>query len=455
MAVVLSVTDKHARIGVVDGREGLVPLTQLAWARPWREGQRVGAKVRRPGNVLQVGDVVLVEAISSEAKGYQSDSYHLRQIPDVGGAIVALDPHTGRVLAMVGGFSYAASEFNRATQALRQTGSAFKPIVYSAALDNGFSPSSLILDAPFVLDQGPPQGKWKPSNYTNRFYGPSTLRLGVEKSRNLMTVRLAQYVGMDIISQYAGRLGVIEKMEEYLPMALGAGETTLLKLTTAYAMFVNGGKRIQSTFIDRIQDRRGRTVFRHDQRPCPDCLVGHWLDQEEPNVPDARERVLDARTAYQIVSILEGVVQRGTGRRVRSIGKPLGGKTGTTNDLRDTWFVGFSPDLAVGVFAGFDQPKNMGPREQSASVAAPIFKMFFEEVLKDQAAIPFRVPPGINLVRVNSRTGRPARPGAKHVIWEAFKADDLKRLNASVLDGSELAADSSGRTPRRGSGGLY
>ncbi len=454
MAIVLEVGAKSARIGFADGGGGGVPLSALRWARPWVKGQKRGAKVRKPSDVLAVGDVVAVSALVEGEKGYVPNGYRLEQIPDINGAIVAMDPHTGRVLAMVGGYDFNDSQFNRATQAMRQPGSAFKPFVYAAALDHGFTPSSIILDGPFVIDQGPGLGKWKPSNYAHKFYGPSTLRLGIEKSRNLMTVRLAQEVGMDIIVDYARRFGIMDDMPAYLPMAIGAGETTLLKLATAYAMLVNGGKRIQPTLIDRIQDRRGQTIFRHDQRRCDDCRAVGWQGQREPRLHDEREQVLDAGTAYQVVSLLQGVVLRGTGRRVAAVGKPLAGKTGTTNESKDSWFMGFSPDLAVGVFVGFDEPKPLGRRETGSSVAAPIFRDFMAGALEGEAVIPFRIPSGIKLVWVDAKSGLLAMPGAKGVILEAFKPGTEPSLEGRILDGSGFQ-QAIGATPRAGTGGLY
>ncbi len=423
LAVVLELAADRADIGFVDAARGIIPVAELKWARALREGQELGPAVAVPADVLEIGDVIMVEPVSTDAEGlpYPANSHALRQIPAIGGAIVALDPHTGRVLAMSGGYSYRLSEFNRATQARRQPGSAFKPFVYMAALDSGFTPSTLVLDAPFVIDQGAGQGKWKPANYTNRFYGPSPMRLGVEKSRNLMTVRLAQTVGMDRVKSYAERFGVVDRLPEHLSMALGAGETTLLRLSTAYAMIVNGGRRIVPTLIDRVQDRYGRTIFRHDQRACDFCQTLAWADQSAPRLPDLREQVVAADTAYQMVSMLRGVVLRGTGRRISQIRRPLAGKTGTTNDNNDTWFIGFSPDLVVGVFAGFDFPRSLGERETGSSVAAPIFKSFMEDALADQPTVPFRIPDGILLVRVNPETGLPARAGDKRVLLEAFK----------------------------------
>ena len=336
LAVVLGVSDRGIDVGLDDGSRGFAPLDEIVWARPWLKGQTLGPKVTHPRQVVAEGDVVAVEALADAPTG----TFGLRQIPKINGAVVALDPHTGRVLAMVGGYHFEQSEFNRATQALRQPGSAFKPFVYAAALQEGFTPSSLILDAPFVIDQGAGLGKWKPANYTRKFYGPSTLRLGIEKSRNLMTVRLAQYIGIERVIDSAVRFGVVDSMPPILSMALGAGETTLTRMTAGYAMFVNGGKRITPTLVDRIQDRRGRTILRHDDRRCQGCIAA-WRGQPPPTVPDSRSQVVDPTTAYQVVSLLEGVVQRGTGRRIAALGIPLGGKTGTTNDSKDTWFIGF------------------------------------------------------------------------------------------------------------------
>ncbi len=449
-AIVLDIQDESAEVGLVSGAHGFINLKELLWARPWVKGQKIGAKVKHPSNVLAVGDIVLVETLEGDPA-----ALGLRQIPDIQGAIVAMDPHTGRVHAMVGGFSFESTEFNRATQARRQPGSAFKPFVYAAALENGFTPASIVLDAPFVIDQGPGLGKWKPANYTNKFYGPSTLRLGLEKSRNLMTVRLAQYLGMETVSDFAIRFGIVDEMPPILSMALGAGETTLMRLTAGYAMLVNGGKRIEPTLIDRIQDRRGRTVVRHDERACPGCSVLNWRRQSEPKIPDNRLQVVEAVTAYQMVSMLEGVVQRGTGIRVRKVGRPLAGKTGTTNKSLDTWFVGFSPDLAVGVYVGFDQPKTLGRLEQGASAAAPIFRDFMAEALADSPQIPFRIPKGVRLVRVAANTGLLAQPGDRAVILEAFRpGTEPDSESGPVLDGTDSFGAQNQRTGD-GVSGLY
>jgi penicillin-binding protein 1A len=455
IAVVLGVDDAAARIGLADGRDGFIPLAEMKWARPNAKEQTLGPRVRKSADVLAPGDVVAVEPLTKAPDGkteYPGGAYGLRQIPKVEGALVALDPHTGRVLAMVGGYAYERSQFNRATQAMRQPGSAFKPFVYLAALDFGFTPSTLILDAPFVIDQGPGLPKWRPGNYSQKFYGPSTLRLGVEKSRNLMTVRLAQTIGMEKVVKYAERFGIVDTMQPALSMSLGAVETSLLRLTAAYAMLVNGGKRITPTLIDRIQDRHGRTVFRHDDRTCPRCNATYWTSQSVPTIPDNRRSVTDAGSAYQIVSILQGVIERGTGARLRKLGRPLAGKTGTTNDSNDAWFVGFSPDLAVGVYTGFDEPQTLGKREQGASVAAPIWGDFIGEALKGKPTIPFRIPPGIRLVRVDSSTGELAVPGNRRIILEAFKPGTIPTGRSRVVEG--ISTPLSPATPTEG-GGLY
>jgi penicillin-binding protein 1A len=455
LAVVLAVEKSAVDIGFADGNIGLIPFAELKWARPWRKNQRLGPPVKSAHEILAIGDVVAVEPVTAGEDGtsYPPDTYALRQIPDVEGALVAMDPHTGRVLAMSGGFSYEKSEFNRATQAWRQPGSAFKPFVYLAALTEGLTPSTLVLDAPFVIDQGPGLGKWKPANFTRKFYGPSPMRIGIEKSRNLMTVRLAQTIGIEKVVDVAERFRVVDTLPHQLSMALGAGETTLLRLTTGYAMLVNGGRRITPTVIDRVQDRHGRTIFRHDDRRCDGCrtqaVPAHF---QVPEIPDLRERVADPRSAYQVVSMLQGVVQRGTGRRVKAVNKPLAGKTGTTNESFDTWFVGFSPDLVVGVFVGFDEPRTLG-RETGSSVAAPVFRDFMTAALEDKPAIPFRVPPGIRLVRVNTVTGLPAAHGDKNVILEAFRPGTEPTGRGPVVDGKSLLPAWS--VPAAAPGGLY
>ncbi|HZT25086.1 MAG TPA: penicillin-binding protein 1A [Pseudolabrys sp.] len=471
LAVVLETGDKSARIGLQPGREpggfiskerevGIIPLDGLKWARV------KGRAPTKADQVLAPGDVIYVEPTTGQGQ------YVLRQVPEISGAMVVEDPWTGRVLAMVGGFSYDQSQFNRATQALRQPGSAFKPIVYSAALDNGYTPSSLILDAPIEIDQGPGLGVWKPENYEHDFFGPSTLRFGIEHSRNVMTVRLAQDIGMPLIAEYAKRFGVYDNLPPYLSFALGAGETTLLRMVTAYAMIDNGGRRIKPTLIDRIQDRYGHTVYKHDQRECIGCDAKKWDNQPEPSLIDRREQVLDPMTAYQITSIMEGVVQRGTAAGAgfqKEVGKPVAGKTGTTSDYKDAWFIGFTPDIVVGVYMGYDKPRSLGRGETGGVLAAPVVKNFMKVALAGKPPVPFRVPPGIKLVRVDLKTGTRAGPNSQRVILEAFKpgtappdnysvvgygdADNRERGNGPPFFGN--VPPDAGRAVRSGTGGLY
>jgi len=467
LAVVLQTDDHSARIGLQPQREpggyvskerpvGIIPIDGLKWARV---NGKVPAKVSQ---VLNPGDVVYVEPAKLEGQ------FRLHQVPEVSGAMVVEDPWTGRVLAMVGGFSYDQSQFNRATQALRQPGSSFKPFVYAAALDNGYTPSSLILDGPIEIDQGPGLGVWKPENYEQDFFGPSTLRFGIEHSRNVMTVRLAQDIGMPLIADYAKRFGVYDDLPPYLSFALGAGETTLLRMTTAYAMFDNGGRRVKPTLIDRIQDRYGHTVYKHDERECIGCDAQKWQNQPEPSLIDRSERVLDPMTAYQITSIMEGVVLRGTAAGAgfqKEVGKPVAGKTGTTNDYKDAWFIGFTPDIVAGVYIGYDKPRTLGRGETGGRLAAPVVKDFMKVALADKPATPFRVPPGIKLVRVDLKTGARAGPGSEKTILEAFKPGTAPPDNSSVIGlgggaGSGQAwgvgvSPDADRAVRSGTGGLY
>jgi penicillin-binding protein 1A len=463
LAVVLETGDQAARIGLQPGRDpagavlkeretGTVPLEAVKWAK-----SATVKTVTKVGQVLASGDVVYVEPLTGK-----DGQFRLRQVPEISGAIMAMDPYTGRVLAMVGGFSYDQSQFNRASQALRQPGSSFKPIVYSAALDNGYTPSSIVLDAPIEVDTG--SGIWRPENYEQNFYGPSTLRFGVEHSRNVMTVRLAQDIGMPLIGEYAKRFGVYDNLPPYLSYALGAGETTLMRMVGAYAMFDNGGRKIQPTLIDRIQDRYGHTIYKHDQRECRGCDAQKWANQNEPTLVDRRERVLDPMTAYQISSIMEGVVQRGTaaGSGIKELGKPIAGKTGTTNDEKDVWFIGFSPDLVVGVFMGYDKPRHIADRATGGALAAPIFRDFMKVALADKPAIPFRVPAGIKLIRVDVKSGMRASPGDSRVILEAFKPGTAPPDGYSVIgvtdpDGRPLTVSPEADRAVRGGGptGLY
>lgn len=426
LAAVTTIGDNSASITLADGQTGSIAMSELKWARKWLPNQRIGADVKKPSDVLAVGDVVLVEPVANGKDGKDSKAYALRQIPAVQGALVALDVHTGRVLAMVGGFSPETSSFNRATQAQRQPGSSFKPFVYMAALEAGFTPSTLVLDAPLSLPQGPGLPEWRPGNYSDDYLGPTTLRVGMEKSRNVMTVRLAQQVGIDNVAKLAEAFGVLKQMPRHLSMSLGAGETTVLKMTNAYAQIINGGKQITPTIIDSIQDKSGRILLRHDTRPCSACSNVSWQSvmqagQVAPTLPDLRAQLIDPRSAYQMAHILEGVIERGTGARAKGLPWPVAGKTGTTNDERDAWFIGFSADMAVGLYVGFDQPAHLGHKETGGSISAPIFKAFMEQALASSPPVPFRVPSGLRMVRVNAQTGQLAASGDSKVIWEAFK----------------------------------
>ncbi|HXS07658.1 MAG TPA: PBP1A family penicillin-binding protein, partial [Rhizomicrobium sp.] len=416
LATVLGFDQKTMRIGLTDGSTATIPYDGYKWARRELKDANVGGAPQKPEEVAKPGDVIYVEP---EGKPRE---FGLRQVPEINGAIVAMDPHTGRVLALSGGFSYASSQFDRAMQAMRQPGSSFKPFVYAAALDNGYTPVSKVLDAPFVMDMGPGQGLWRPENFEHEFLGDTTLRRGLELSRNVMTVRLAYTLGMDKVVPYPIKFGVYDKLPPLLANSLGAYETTLLRLVTGYSEFANGGKKIQASLVDRIQDRNGKTIWRHDGRDCEGCDDGNWTGQQEPLLADTREQIIDPRTAYQIVSMMEGVVQRGTGVSVRAVGKPLAGKTGTSSEAKDTWFIGFSPDLAAGVFVGFDNPRTLGGREQGATVAAPIFRDFMKGALADAPPTPFRVAPGIEEVPIDWKSGAPVDPGTPGAIMEAFKA---------------------------------
>ncbi|HRK72012.1 MAG TPA: penicillin-binding protein 1A [Micropepsaceae bacterium] len=450
------------KIAFVDNTGGEIPWEYLSWARPFVNDRSLGPAPSKSADVLAPGDVVYVEAEDAHDGGEgRRDTYELRQVPAVNGGMIVLDPHSGRVLALVGGFSFFDSVFNRATQALRQTGSAFKPFVYAAALDNGYTPSSLVLDGPFVYDQGPGLPLWRPQNYSGDFMGLITLRVGLEKSRNLITVRLAHAVGMDKVADFATRAGIVDHMDPMLSFALGAAETTLMRLTGAYSIFVNGGRRVTPTLIDRIQDRYGRTIYRHDDRPCDGCAQDGWHGQEEPFLQRLGVETFDERTSFQVVSILEGVVSRGTATTVRSVGIPVAGKTGTTNDEKDAWFVGFTPDLVVGIYVGFDQPRPMGRGETGGHVAAPIFRDFLTEWNAGRPGIPFRIPPGVVMMRVNARSGQLTSADDPGAILEPFKPGTNPNTTAALTGGSEGATGEDDDAPAGdgdvggGTGGLY
>ena len=423
---------------LVKDREAVeLPLEEMRWAKvPVKK-----TEAKAVTDLVAPGDVVYVAPKDpANIKG----TWTLVQIPEIGGGLVAMDPHTGRVLAVAGGFSFAMSQFDRVIQAKRQPGSSFKPFVYAAAIDNGYKPTSIILDAPIEIEQGPGQDIWKPENYEKKeSAGPSTLRFGVEHSRNQMTVRLAQELGMPIITEYAKRFGIYDDLLPVLAMSLGAGETTLLKMATAYCMLANGGREVKSTLIDRIQDRWGRTVWRHDERQCMGCTAEKWAGQAEPDLIDDRKQIVDPQTAYQMTSILEGVVQRGTATVLKSLNRPIAGKTGTTNEEKDVWFIGYTPDMVVGVFVGYDTPKPLGKGNTGGAIAAPIFGDFMKEALGDTPPAPFRAPPGINIARVSLKTGLRASPDDKDSINEAFKQSEQPDEPYSLIGVGHGSADAS------------
>lgn len=456
LAVVLEVRNTEARLGWVergDGRAapqprtGLMYLSDLAWARPARDG-RVGAQPARMQQVVSVGDVVFVEPVAStpaaQNRPARPERLELRQMPQAEGAVVALDPQTGRVLAMAGGWSFERSWFNRATQAMRQPGSSFKPFVYITALEQGMPPNTELLDEPIEVMSG---GRvWRPQNYTaGRSYGWVTMRQAMERSLNLVTVRLAQQVGIDAVADAAARFGVIPNMPRYLALSLGAGETTVLRMAAGYAAFVNGGREVTPTLIDSVQDRRGRVIWRADRRTCATCAAP-GPDGGPPELVDPQRRqVTDPIAAYQMVSLLQGVVQRGTGANAIGdrLGRPVAGKTGTTDDYKDNWFVGFTPDIVVAVWMGFDDPRSLGQGETGGGNAAPIFREVVAAALRDSPPVPFRAPPGVALVRVNVGNGS---------ILEAFRPgteNSARRLRDDQEGGGSAAGLDSNL------GGLY
>tara|TARA_B100000029_G_scaffold195714_1_gene193806 strand:+ start:284 stop:2575 length:2292 start_codon:yes stop_codon:yes gene_type:complete len=406
LARVVEISKLKLKIETENKEIGFIDFKNINWTRK-----------KSFDDFLKLNDIIYVSNI-------KKDKWNLKQLPKINGAIVVMDPYTGRVLAMSGGFSFKLSEFNRATQAKRQPGSAFKPIVYAAALENGFTPSTLVLDAPFVMDQGQGLKTWKPENYGKKFYGPSTLRTGIEKSRNLMTVRIAQKVGFDEISKTTKNFGIYDDVPELLSVSLGAAETTLIQLTNAYCSFVNGGEKVIPIFIDRIQNRRGKTIFNADKRKCIGCEEISYLKEEIPFIQNNREQIISPETAYQITSMLEGAVQRGTGRKLRNLNLILAGKTGTTNKNMDAWFLGFTSKLVIGVYVGFDEPKTLGKYETGAKAALPIFKKFVERVVKKKDALPFKVPKDISLVVVDAETGLQPNTNTKKIIYESFKTKD-------------------------------
>ena len=412
LSIVKEVSQFSAKIETQDKKLGVIEYKDISWTK------------KEFNELLKPGDIIYVEKI-------RENKFSLKQVPKINGGIVVMDPYTGRVLALSGGFSFKNSEFNRATQALRQPGSAFKPFVYALALENQFTPSSLVLDAPLVLDQGSDLKMWKPENYGKKFYGPSTLRIGLEKSRNLMTVRIAQNLGISKIVNFSKDLGIYEDPQELLSISLGSTETTLLKLTSAYSAFVNGGKLVEPILIDRIQDSEGNTIVNNNKRYCSDCDQISFTTNTYPKIKDKYKQVFSPQTAYQITSLLEGVIQRGTGKKLKKLKLNLAGKTGTTNENTDAWFVGFTSNYVIGVYVGMDNPKPLGKFETGSKTALPIFEEFVKKAVKKSDARPFKVSDGITMMIVDSLTGQKADFSSKDTIMEAYKNNNV--VNGKVL----------------------
>ena len=412
LAIIKKVDKFLTEIEIKDKSSGVIDYSDISWTK------------KEFDELVKPGDIVYVEKI-------KENKYSLKQLPKINGGIVVMDPYSGRVLALSGGFSFKNSEFNRASQALRQPGSAFKPFVYALALENNFTPSSLILDAPLVLDQGSDLKMWKPENYGKKFYGPSTLRVGLEKSRNLMTVRIAQNLGIDKIVNFSQKLKIYENPKELLSISLGSTETTLLKLTSAYCAFINGGKLVEPILIDRIQDSEGNTIVNNDKRYCSNCDQISFLSDVYPKIKDRYEQVFSNQTAYQITSILEGVIHRGTGKKLKKMKLNLAGKTGTTNENTDAWFIGFTSNFVIGVYVGMDNPSPLGKFETGSKTALPIFENFVKKAVKKSDARPFKVANGITMMVVDPTTGQKAELTSKNTIMEAYKSKN-------VIDGKVL-----------------
>ena len=433
-AVVLELGNTSARIGIEGVEEDadghFIPAEDVTWARKRQGDGRLGPKAKKAGDLVSVGDVVLVRAMTKDSDG-SFIRWTLRQVPEVQGGFMAMDVNSGRVLAMQGGFSYQFSVFNRATQAQRQPGSSFKPFVYAAALDSGFTPATIVIDAPIEVNT--PQGIWRPKNSSNKYYGPTPVRTGIEQSRNLMTIRIAQEIGMDVVASYAERFGVYDRMGQFLANSLGSEETTLFKMVAAYAMFANGGERVEPTLVDRVQDRRGRTIYRHDQRICEDCRLASLDPTVLPRITSSRERVMDAITAYQLTSMMEGVVQRGTARGI-NLPVPIAGKTGTTNDSKDVWFVGFSSNIVAGCYIGYDNPRSMG-RVSGGGTCGPVFQSFMQKAIEKYGGTSFKVPPGGFFKKIDRFTGAllPDEASGENVVAEYFRDGEDPILSLGMM----------------------
>ncbi len=412
LAVVTRIDKFETVIKTQNDDNGTINFNDIDWTR--KEFKKL----------FKIGDIIYVKKLSD-------GNYSLKQLPRANGGIVVMDPYSGRVLALSGGFSFKQSEFNRASQAKRQPGSAFKPFIYALALENNFSPTTLVLDAPIVLDQGNDLKMWKPENYGKKFYGPSTLRTGIEKSRNLMTVRIAQELGIDKIINFSKKLNIYENPDELMSVSLGSAETTLLKITSAYCSFLNGGKLVNPILIDRIQDSEGKTIFNNEKRFCENCDLISYDGTSNPIIKNKYQQIFSPQTAYQITSMLKGVIERGTGKGLRELKLELAGKTGTTNKNTDTWFIGFTSNLVVGVYIGYDNPSSLGKFETGSKTAMPVFKEFIKKTANTFNARPFKVADKINMMVIDAKTGKKANPKTKLAIIESFKKNDNKLDNIS------------------------
>ena len=412
LAVVTRIDKFETVIKTQNDDNGTINFIDIDWTR------------KEFNKLFKIGDIIHVKKLSD-------GNYSLKQLPRANGGIVVMDPYSGRVLALSGGFSFKQSEFNRASQAKRQPGSAFKPFIYALALENNFLPTTLVLDAPIVLDQGNDLKMWKPENYGKKFYGPSTLRTGVEKSRNLMTVRIAQELGIDKIINFSKKLNIYENPDELMSVSLGSAETTLLKITSAYCSFLNGGKLVNPILIDRIQDSEGKTIFNNEKRFCENCDLISYEGTSKPIIKNKYQQIFSPQTAYQITSMLKGVIERGTGKGLKELKLELAGKTGTTNKNTDTWFIGFTSNLVVGVYIGYDNPKSLGKFETGSKTAMPVFKEFIKKTANTFNARPFKVADNINMMVIDAKTGKKANPKTKLAIIESFKKNDNKLDNFS------------------------
>ena len=421
LAIIKKINQFSAVIENKDNIEGIIEYKEISWTK------------KEFNDLFKNGDIIYVKKIDK-------DKYTLKQLPKINGGIVVMDPYTGRVLALSGGFSFKNSEFNRASQALRQPGSAFKPLVYALAVENNYTPTSLVLDAPLVLDQGSDLKMWKPENYGKKFYGPSTLRVGLEKSRNLMTVRISQKLGIDKVVNFSKQLGIYDNPSELLSISLGSAETTLLKLTSAYCAFVNGGKLVKPVLIDRIQDSQGNTIINNQQRQCLNCNEISFTSNEYPEIENNFKEVFSTQTAYQVTSLLEGVILRGTGKKLKKLNLNLAGKTGTTNENTDAWFIGYTSNFVVGVYVGMDNPSPLGKFETGSKTALPIFEKFIKKAVKKSDARPFKIPEGITLMVVDPLTGQKAKFSSKNTIIEAYKSKNV--IDGKVLYSNNNRLDS-------------